>query len=526
MGLTDKISELVDAVKGFFEQISTVFGFLDDPFGFTAEKLKEACMGFATKILPVFTEALKPDLSADWVISSYRISFAVAVMILVVLLIWMLVRGSMGRAAPRDVLDSFLVQAPLFVIGSAFGPPLGWLLTQFFGKLSDDFMAWGVNKSSAKTIDTLASTIKDVDVSGIAGGAIMAIILLFGMLIGLFFCMLVLVVQLVAVYLGWIVIPLALVWRVDPQKKKWAMKLPVMWVGFLGMHALMFFMLGSAFNFMADIGNQFNDENWKGIKTLMELLVSMIVLWIAALSPLLLVKFAPVIPTEAGQGRGPSSNPIGAKDQSEAQQQAQQGNNRSSDDDSESSSDEDSTSNVMRQAADQQDQKTGNPMASSGGKKMADAGGEKGATGGSEAGESGASESGSAGAGGKASAGGKAGSGGKAASGPGGKAGAGAAEGSGATGGAATGATSSAGAAGGAAGAAGGAEGAAAGTAALGAGETATGVGAIVGIPTMVAAAGVAVAGEAAEMAGEALEEGAGEAVDSVDIDENQNKRH
>ena len=131
-------------------------------------------------------------------------------------------------------------------------------------------MAWGVNKSSAKTIDTLSATIKNVDVSGIAGGAIMAIILLFGMLIGLFFCMVVLIVQLVAVYLGWIVIPLALVWRVDPQKKKWAMKLPVMWVGFLGMHALMFFMLGSAFNFMAEIGSQLNDENWKALKTLME----------------------------------------------------------------------------------------------------------------------------------------------------------------------------------------------------------------------------------------------------------------
>ncbi|MGO1905720.1 hypothetical protein [Brevibacterium aurantiacum] len=525
MGIVDKMNELVDSIKGFFEQISTVFGFLDDPFGFTAEKLKEACLGFATKILPVFTEALKPDLSADWVVSSYRISFAVAVMILVLLLIWMLVRGAMSRVAPRDVLDSFLVQAPLFVIGSAFGPPLGWLLTQFFGKLSDVFMAWGVNRSSAKTIDTLSATIKNVDVSGIAGGAIMAIILLFGMLIGLFFCMVVLIVQLVAVYLGWIVIPLALVWRVDPQKKKWAMKLPVMWVGFLGMHALMFFMLGSAFNFMAEIGSQFNDENWKALKTLMELLVSMIVLWIAALSPLLLVKFAPVIPTEAGQGQGPSGGPIGAKDQKEAQQQAQQ-DNGSSDADSDASNDEDNTSNVMRQAAQQEDQKTGNPMASSGGKTMADAGGEKGATGGGDASESGA------GAGGKAGSG----SGGKAASGSGskagGKAGAGAAEGpgaqaaSGASGGAATGATSSAGAAGGAAGAAGGAEGAAAGTAALGAGESATGVGAVVGIPTMVAAAGVAVAGEAAEMAGEALEEGAGQAVDAVDVDENQNKRH
>ena len=42
----------------------------------------------------------------------------------------------------------------------------------------------------------------------------------------------------------------------------------------------------------------------------------------------------------------------------------------------------------------------------------------------------------------------------------------------------------------------------------------------------MIAAAGVAAAGEAAEMAGEALAEGAGEAVDSVDLDDNQNKRH
>lgn len=58
MGIVDKMNELVDSIKGFFEQISTVFGFLDDPFGFTAEKLKEACLGFATKILPVFTEAL------------------------------------------------------------------------------------------------------------------------------------------------------------------------------------------------------------------------------------------------------------------------------------------------------------------------------------------------------------------------------------------------------------------------------------------------------------------------------------
>lgn len=526
VGVPD-IKGLVEKVQKLIDTLGSVFGFLKDPFDYTAKKLQDGASGLAEKVLPALTHALQPDLTADWVMKSYKISFAIGVMLLVLLLILQLVRGARGTIAPRDLVDSITIQAPAVVISSSFGPMLGVLLVKFFGAMSDSFIAWGVNSSATKTTETLTKTIKGYDISGTAGGAIVAIILLLGMLVGLLMTIIVLLVQLVAVYFGWVCIPIALAWLVDNRQSKFALKLPTIVIGLMAAHPLLFFLLGTGFNFMASVGTELNDKNFKGLESLVNLVVALLAIWIAALSPILLFKFAPVIPGLPGQGGRTQAGPdIGSKNSREANERVSDRSSDSSESDSGEADDASSgesadteTSGVMRSAADKAGKQSGgqNPMADSG-RTAADVSGEDGARGmvkpktGGEGGSTGGAPGGSAGGAPSPASAGAGSSASKAMP----KGGAGATGGAGSAGGAG-------GAAGGAAaGEAGGAEA----VGAAGAAESGTGVGAVVGVPTLVAAAGMAAVGKGVDVGTNMLEEGANEAVDAVDGDSRNHRRN
>ncbi|KFF58823.1 hypothetical protein JF66_15685 [Cryobacterium sp. MLB-32] len=90
-------------------------------------------------------------------------------------------------------------------------------------------------------------------------------------------------------------------------------------MGILAAHPLLFLLLGLAFSMTANqlhaFGNNF------GLQSMVSLLVAIIGLMMAALSPLLLMKFAPVIPMAFGGTSGPSvdvGKHIGAQNMSDA----------------------------------------------------------------------------------------------------------------------------------------------------------------------------------------------------------------
>jgi type IV secretion system protein TrbL len=310
----DPIGGVGDVINGITGAVS----YWSDPWGNTFKALQDAAAGLSRDVLPALTEATLPDLSAEWFLNAYRVSFATAILVAVILLIPQTIRTARGFQAGRDLVESIGIYFGVFLVGAMFGPALGIILVNFFHSLSNAFVSWGVEGTIDGVIEEFQAMITDADPVGITGGIPIAVLLMLCMLIGLFLVLLMLIVQLVTLYFTGVLLPLGLVWIIDPTKRTFGMKLASLWVGILAAHPLLFFLLGFAFTMMSNsVGTFGNNLN---LQALVTLLVAVIALFFAALSPLLLLKFAPVIPMAFGGTNGPSLAPstIGSRNMTDA----------------------------------------------------------------------------------------------------------------------------------------------------------------------------------------------------------------
>jgi hypothetical protein len=287
--------------------VSSTISYWSDPWGNTYKALRDAAKGLATQLLPQLTSATLPDLTVDWFVNAYRISFAAAILGAVLLLIPQFVRTARGTQGGRELVESLGLYFPLFLLGAMFGPAIGVLLVNFFRSLSDSFAAWGITSTVEEVNKRFTQMLSEQDPLAIAGGIPVATLLMFLMLCGLFFVLLVLIIQLVTLYFTGVLIPLALVWIIDPGRRQFGMRLVGLWIGVLAAHPLLFFLLGFAFNMLGgSIDFLGNDAS---LQKLVQLLAAVIAMFIAAVSPLLLMKFAPVIPVGFGGTQGPGVRP-------------------------------------------------------------------------------------------------------------------------------------------------------------------------------------------------------------------------
>ena len=309
-GAGEAISGVVDSATGFAD-------FWSDPAGNSFQMLQDGAKGLADDVLPAITHATLPDLSADWFISSYRISFGLAVFVLAALLIPQFVRTARGQQSGRDLAESLGLYAPLFLVGAAFGPAVGAVLVKFFGSLSDALISWGINSSAQTIVDQFSEMLShDDNGAGLAGGAIVGIILMVLMIIGLLIVVLILIVQLITLYFSGVLFPLGLVWIVDPTKRAFGMKISYLWFGILASHPLLFFMLAIAYAMVSNTINVFDGD--ATLERTVTLVVSILALMIAGLSPVLLTKFAPVLPMGGGGGSPIGGDTIGSSSMQQA----------------------------------------------------------------------------------------------------------------------------------------------------------------------------------------------------------------
>ncbi|NQX29841.1 hypothetical protein HQQ81_21040 [Microbacteriaceae bacterium VKM Ac-2854] len=270
---------------------------MNDPWGRAFKVLKDAASGLAKEVLPALTSATLPDLSVGWFVDAYRIAFAAAILVAIVLLIPMLVSTARGAMAGRDLAQSILLYFPVFLICGMFGPAFGVTLVAFFHSLSDLLAQWGVIGSATASLATLQGMIDNNDGQGVAGGLFMSILLMLGTIAALVLVLIVLVIQLITLYLSGVVMALGIVWMIDPRYRSFAAKIPTMWLALLASHPLLFFLLGVTFNMTA--GNVGSFGSSTTLQALVQGLVAILAMVAAAISPLLLMKFAPVLPAAA-----------------------------------------------------------------------------------------------------------------------------------------------------------------------------------------------------------------------------------
>ncbi|MCU1527305.1 MAG: hypothetical protein JWP75_1068 [Frondihabitans sp.] len=308
----------IGGVQDLINGATGAISYWSDPWGNTFKALRDAASGLSQNVLPALTSATLPNLNAGWFLRAYAISFAAAILIAVVLLIPQVVRTARGAQAGRDLVDSVGLYFGVFLAGAMFGPAFGMVLVNFFHAMSNDVVAWGIQGSVNGVIAQFQKMISTADPVGIAGGLPIAVLLMLCMVLGLLLVFLILIVQLVTLYFTGVLLPLGLVWIIDPSKRQFGTKIVSVWIGILAAHPLLFFLLGFAFTIMANSVSTFGNN--ASLQSLVTLSVAVIALFVAALSPLLLLKFAPVIPSSFGGTSGPalSTNSIGARNMSDA----------------------------------------------------------------------------------------------------------------------------------------------------------------------------------------------------------------
>src|SRR5699024_8274097 len=133
---------LVDGVQSAGDAVSNAVAFGSDPLGFLFEKAQDAAYGLTDRLLPALFDATKPDLSADWFLEAYAVSYAAAVFLWVINLLWTIMRSAQGVYTSDDVAEVLTTRAGLFFGMSTFGPAAGWLVLQFFAAVAESMAQW------------------------------------------------------------------------------------------------------------------------------------------------------------------------------------------------------------------------------------------------------------------------------------------------------------------------------------------------------------------------------------------------
>lgn len=303
--------QVKDKVEGAADKVGAVIEFGKDPFGYVAQKEAEAAKALTENLIPALARVTQPDLSAEWFINAYKISFAGAVIVWVLILLYDLTTFRRRGESGAEVVDSAVRWSPVFLVGSMFGPAAGASIVKLIGSLNESLINWGIASTDEELVQSFNAIIGD-DPSKFLGGSFVAAIVYFCLVLALLLVLVVLIIMLVTLYISGVVLPLSLMWATKVGQREKGRKVLMVWAGILCSQPLIFLLLGFAFSGIAAqamevLSDTPNNGALPPLETLVQLVVVIIMLMMATLGPTTLANFAPVGPTD-GAPAGPGVN--------------------------------------------------------------------------------------------------------------------------------------------------------------------------------------------------------------------------
>ena len=189
-----------------------------------------------------------------------------------------------------------------FFGGVIFGPPLARFFIEGAGILSRGIISampgYNGGKMDATTVN---KSIQGASEGKIIGGVFIAFLMLLLVCICALFLFVSLAVQTFAVYASGAVFPIAFTWIINIRHRGGSMKIPFLMLAVIFSRPLLFFIVGLVMAMARAAVVQSSDDASTNLAMVIMVGVG---LAIAAFSPLLLLKFAPVIPTGTSGGTG------------------------------------------------------------------------------------------------------------------------------------------------------------------------------------------------------------------------------
>lgn len=285
--------------------VVAVVDFASDPLGWLTDKMAQGASGIMSWIADTANNATSADITADWWISAYKQAFAVAVVLFGMLTLWNMVELGRGKLGPEEFGETVTYRSMGFFAGVIFGPPLTKFLIEGAGMLSNGIIAimpgYDAGNMDAGAIN---DSIVGAGAGKVVGGFFVAFLLLLLVLISAMFLFISLAVQTVVIYLGGAVFPIAFTWIINVRHRGGSMKIPFLILGVIFARPLLFFLVGIGMAMARSSVVQGSDD---AARNLANVVMASVVLAIAAFAPLLLLKFAPVIPTGTAGSSGHAS---------------------------------------------------------------------------------------------------------------------------------------------------------------------------------------------------------------------------
>ncbi|RHW43749.1 MULTISPECIES: hypothetical protein [Dermacoccus] len=274
--------------------MTKIASFTSDPLGYIAGNVQKACEDLARNLFGALVKVMHPDFSVSWFLEAYKVSFAVGIILFGVLLLLEIGSYRKRQIGTDEFIDNLTLYAPMYFIGVLMGPFLGNLLCRLVGAMCDGLVNWGGgDKGMAGAGGHLTKIILAGTPQGMVGGNIVSIILFLVMLVAFILIAITLLFMYVTLYLSGSVFPIGWAWIVRSQNRQTAFKVLRVFVGILASQPLVFFMLGLVMA-MTKANIFGNGNTGSGMTRLMSLLGAIMALFMVAMGPWALTKFAPI----------------------------------------------------------------------------------------------------------------------------------------------------------------------------------------------------------------------------------------
>ncbi len=286
--------KLCEATRGVAGVVGNVIDISKDPLGWLAQKAGEGAQAILGWIAGVANDATGPNLNAQWWVDQYAKGFAVGVMLLILVLLWMLVQRARGKISASELFEVFILRAPAYFAGAVFGPPIANFLIQGAAAMSDDLIKSWTGSNASDGMSQVKAAAGLAGAAGVTGGAFVALILLLVVIIAGAMIFVALCVQTATIYLSSAVFAVAFAWVAHVKHQGGSLKIPLLVIGLTFSRPLLFFLLGIGLSLTRKaLVSAAADPPAQGLAML---IMAVVVMLISAFAPLLLLKFAPVFP--------------------------------------------------------------------------------------------------------------------------------------------------------------------------------------------------------------------------------------
>lgn len=285
--------------------VVAVVDFATDPLGWLTDKMAQGASGMMSWIADTANNSTSADLTSDWWLAAYRQAFAVGILLFGLLTMWNMYQLGRGKIGPDEFGETVTTRAYGYFGGVIFGPPLAKFMIDGAGILSRRIIETMPGFDSGKLdATTINQSIQGAGAGKVIGGSFIAFLMLLLVAISCVFLFLSLAVQTVAIYLSGAVFPIAFTWILNVKHRGGSMKIPYLVLGIIFARPLLFFLVGVGMAMARSAVVQGSDD---GARNLANVVMAGVVLAIAAFAPLILLRFAPVIPTGHSGATGHAS---------------------------------------------------------------------------------------------------------------------------------------------------------------------------------------------------------------------------